>query len=106
MWKHALLNWQGQLRLPANEAHEAHIIKTASRLEELNGWVSQGMEPWDTLEIHHWYDSELTELDEGIAVLFTHQQLKAEDVHAKLLPHIKPHEDLRVGNGILFFKRC
>ena len=37
--------------LPLDQAHEAHIVKTAQRLEELNTWVSQSLEPWECL--HH-----------------------------------------------------
>ena len=42
MWKHALLH-QNEHKLPASEAHEQHIIKTAQRLEELNSWVSSDL---------------------------------------------------------------
>ena len=49
MWKHALWS-KGFVHVPQTEAHEAHIIKTAQRLEELNCWVSQGLEPWDFLK--------------------------------------------------------
>ena len=46
MWKHALL-CSNEIHLPKNQAEEQHIIKTAQRLEELNSWVSQGLEPWE-----------------------------------------------------------
>ena len=55
MWKHALLYQNSQLSLPISEAHEQHIIKTAQRLEELNSWVSQGLEPWECFSIKAWY---------------------------------------------------
>ena len=44
MWKHAC-----SFSLPLEEAHEAHIVKTAQRLEELNSWISQGLDPWQCL---------------------------------------------------------
>ena len=34
MWKHAVVSPYNELFLPESEAHEAHIIKTAARLEE------------------------------------------------------------------------
>ena len=54
MWKHALLN-QNKAVLPECEAHEQHIVKTAQRLEELNSWVSQDLEPWNFLVPSLWY---------------------------------------------------
>ena len=54
MWKHALLN-QNKAALPLCEAHEQHIVKTAQRLEELNSWVSQDLEPWNFLVPTLWY---------------------------------------------------
>ena len=41
MWKHALISNNEFTSLPLSQAHEAHIMKTAQRLEELNTWVSQ-----------------------------------------------------------------
>ena len=49
MWKHALLNRNALIAMPQCLAHEAHIIKTAHRIEELNSWVSQNLDPWDCL---------------------------------------------------------
>ena len=46
MLKSALL-YDNEMYLPKTEAHEQHIIKTAQRLEELNAWVSQDLEPWE-----------------------------------------------------------
>ena len=54
MWKHALL-CNNNAALPECEAHEQHIIKTAQRLEELNSWVSQDLEPWNFLVPTLWY---------------------------------------------------
>ena len=56
MWKHALLSNNEFKSLPIEIAHEAHIIKTAQRLEELNAWVSQGLDPWEYLRPVNWYD--------------------------------------------------
>ena len=33
MWKHALLQHNQLVYLPQNKAHEAHIVKTAQRIE-------------------------------------------------------------------------
>ena len=52
MWKHALL--ASNVYVPETQAHEAHIIKTAQRLEELNSWVSQGLDPWN-VSTSPWY---------------------------------------------------
>ncbi len=46
MWKHALLCSDNISNVPSCESQEQHIIKTAQRLEELNSWVSQELEPW------------------------------------------------------------
>ena len=54
MWKHALLH-QNVLSLPEDQATEVHIVKTAQSLEELNSWVSQGLEPWESIRVHAWY---------------------------------------------------
>ena len=37
MWKHALYK-----DMPECQAHEAHIVKTAQRVEELNAWILKG----------------------------------------------------------------
>ena len=41
----AIMQPNGELHVPICQAHEAHIIKTAQRIEELNCWVSQNLEP-------------------------------------------------------------
>ena len=72
MWKHALLFNKSYLTIPTNEAHEQHIIKTAQRLEELNSWVSQDLEPWECLTPDCWYNPEDPELSEGISLYLHH----------------------------------
>ena len=60
------------IHMPQTEAHENHILKTAQRLEELNSWVSQGLDPWESFRIQAWYLPTEPELSEGISVYFTH----------------------------------
>ena len=107
MWKHALCN-NGVIHLPQSEAHEAHIIKTAHRLEELNCWVSQGLEPWEFLEPSLWYciDHKHKPFTEGYACQFTHTNLSNECIQESLQPHIQSHEKLKVVEGQLYFQRC
>ena len=105
MWKHALLYKNTYLALPASEAHEQHIIKTAQRLEELNSWVSQGLEPWDCLQIKAWYQPNEPELSEGISAYFTHTTHDLNYTYKSLLPHIQDHETLQLRNRYLYFRR-
>ena len=72
MWKHALL-YNNVAAIPDTEAAEQHIIKTAQRLEELNSWVSQSLEPWDCFVPYAWYVPSIDELEKGISVYFQHQ---------------------------------
>ncbi len=106
MWKHALLCRSNQPYLPTCEAHEQHIQKTAQRLEELNSWVSQELEPWDCFIPYAWYSPEDTELTQGISVYFTHAIYPNDNVFETLVPHIQEHETLEKRDGLLFFKRC
>ena len=105
MWKHALL-YQNELNLPATEAHEQHIVKTAQRLEELNSWVSQDLEPWQCFIPYAWYSPYDSELTEGICVYFNHAIYKNNDIYNTLMPHIQSHETLEQRDELLFFKRC
>ena len=52
-------------------AHEAHIIKTATRLEQLNKQVSDGLEPGRTATGALVFTGD-TQIRGGIAVLMTH----------------------------------
>ena len=100
MWKHALL-YNNKLSVPTEQAHEAHIIKTAQRLEELNSWVSLDLEPWDCLIPTGWYVPH-----NGISVYFKHFSRDTTEVYDLLLPHIQDHETLHQSSQYLFFKRC
>ena len=105
MWNHALLQNQ-KLSLPTDLAQEQHIIKTAQRLEELNSWVSQGLEPWEGLEIVAWFCPDIDELAHGWSVYFKHQRYDNEVIHNKLLLHIQEHERLELRDNYLYFCRC
>lgn len=106
MWKHALLSQNNLLSIPDSEAHEMHIVKTAQRIEELNSWVSQELEPWECLLPVNWYNPEDAELAEGIAVYMYHVIHPLDLVFENLKPHILDHEQLEIRGEYLFFKRC
>ena len=106
MWKHALVLGNSHTFLPETEAHEQHIIKTAQRLEELNSWVSSGLQPWEGFEIAAWYVPIDPELSEGISVFFSHATHDIDYTYKHLLPHVQEHERLELRNSLLFFKRC
>ena len=106
MWKHALLCSGNVSNMPTCESQEQHIIKTAQRLEELNSWVSQELEPWQCFIPYAWYSPYDSELTDGISVYFTHAIYKNNDIFDNLLPHIQEHETLEQRDGLLFFKRC
>lgn len=105
MWKHALL-YNNKLSIPTEQAHEAHIIKTAQRLEELNSWVSLDLEPWDCLIPAGWYVPHIPDLSNGISVYFKHFSRDTADVYDLLLSHIQDHETLYQSSQYLYFKRC
>jgi hypothetical protein len=105
MWKHALL-YQNEVSLPATEAHEQHIIKTAQRLEELNSWVSRDLEPWEGLQVIAWYAPQIEELSEGIGVYFKHSQYDTKQISDILSSHIQSHETLTATDRYVYFKRC
>ena len=111
MWKHALLNQNQFTSLPTDPAHEQHIIKTAQRLEELNTWVSQDLEPWESIRPCAWYDPSTSNLSDGISVYFRHSVHPADSVYEILKNHIQPHETLKLLDRfprvpLLYFKRC
>ena len=105
MWKHALL-YQNVPNIPKSQAHESHIIKTAQRLEELNTWVSQGLDPWEFLKPLLWYNTKYDEFAEGIAVCFKHTSLPINDVFETLKNHLDEFESLVIKDNILMFRRC
>ena len=112
MWKHALLNGNQFTALPEDPAHEQHIIKTAQRVEELNVWVSQDLNPWECIMPIAWYDPSIKGLNEGISLFFRHGSYKPEELHERLIEHIQPHESLSLfrckapREDLLLFKRC
>ena len=106
MWKHALLCRDNTPAIPTCEAHEIHIQKTAQRLEELNSWCSQELEPWQCFIPYAWYSPVDMELTEGISVYFTHAIYDNDKVFETLVPHIQEYETLEKRDGLLFFKRC
>ena len=111
MWKHALLNNNEFTGLPETQAVEQHIIKTAQRLEELNTWVSQDLEPWECLTPYAWYDPNNKNLCNGFTVYFNHSVYPADAVYEKLKSHVQPHETLAMLDYFpsaprLLFKRC
>jgi len=109
MWKHALL-YQNALNIPATEAIEAHIVKTAQRLEELNSWITSCEEPWESLVPQAWYVPEVPYLNEGISLFFKHAVLPAEEVYDTLKDHTQEFETLNLldnnGSNYLYFQRC
>ena len=105
MWKHALLH-QNEPQIPASQAHENHILKTAQRLEELNSWVSHGLEPWECFVPSAWYVPEHPELGEGISVYFMHNKHDLDYTYETLRSHIMDHEQLAIRDKQLYFQRC
>ena len=106
MWKHALLFNNQLTAIPQEQSHEAHIIKTAMRLEELNSWVSHILDPWEFLRPIRWYDPAATNYDKGISVQFKHTSLPASVIYDTLLEHTQEHETLTCERGIFTFCRC
>ena len=105
MWKHALL-FNNNASMPQCEAHEQHIVKTAQRLEELNSWVSQDLEPWNFLVPCLWYAPGLSDYEEGISVNFTHSTKDTTEVYDTLSSHTLAHETLSLRDKYIYFKRC
>ena len=105
MWKHALLH-QNEPYIPQDPAHEQHIIKTAQRIEELNSWVSQNLDPWEFLKPLAWYYPNNKDLDEGISLFFKHTSLDTTDVFHTLKEHLNEFETLQQKDNYLFFRRC
>ena len=106
MWKHALLYNNETTQMPETQAHEAHIVKTAQRVEELNAWVSQDLDPWEFLKPVLWYFPTAKELSEGIAVYLKHTLLPTDEVYSSLKAHVHDYETLSKKDGYLYFRRC
>ena len=105
MWKHALL-YKNEAFCPTETAHEIHIQKTAQRLEELNSWLSHGLEPWECFVPHAWYYPHHPELAEGISLYFTHNTYDLDHTYETLRPHIMDYETLEIRNKHIYFQRC
>jgi len=106
MWKHALLADNCFTSLPQTHAHEAHIVKTAHRLEELNAWISKGLEPWQCLRPILWYDPSTDNHTEGIRVSFKHSLFDDDQVYDTLVQHLQVQESLIQHKDKLTFIRC
>jgi len=90
----------------SDAAHEAHIIKTANRLEQLNKQVSDSLEPWQGLKPVLWYSPVTPKFEEGIAVLMTHAVRCIHHVYRELKPKIESHESLSMVGDLMLFRRC
>lgn len=106
LWKDALHMGANGRIIPSCQAHEAHIIKTASRLEELSSWVTDGLEFWEGFHIHAWYRPTHSKLSDGISVYFTHRILPCDQLLNELAPRVLEHEALSKEGDCLYFKRC
>lgn len=106
MWKDALLFDNYYLNIPQDKAHESHILKTAQRLEELNSWVSQGLNPWECFNIHAWYIPSEPKLSQGISLYFNHIIHDLDFTYKNLLPHLLDHETLELHDDYIYFQRC
>jgi len=108
MWKNALINTNDKLSVPIQQAHESHIIKTAQRIEELNTWVSNLLEPWDCIKPTLWYSPEHPHegLAQGYACFFRHTSMPLADLYIQLAQHIQSHESLEQSEGGIYFSRC
>lgn len=105
-WKQALLSYGNVPQMPRHESQENHIIKTAQRLEELNSWVSQDLEPWQSFIPYAWYSPNDSELTDGISVYFLHAVYDNDYIYETLLPHVQDYETLEQRDELMFFKRC
>ena len=102
MWKHAMTDCV----IPATEAQEQHIVKTAQRLEELNSWVSRDLDVWQCLVPTMWYSPTSKELSTGYTVYFQHAVYDVNRTYDCLASHILPHESLECAEDHLRFQRC
>ena len=102
MWKHAMTDCV----IPATEAQEQHIVKTAQRLEELNSWVSRDLDVWQCLVPTMWYSPTSKELSTGYTVYFQHAVYDVNQTYDCLASHILPHESLECAEDHLRFQRC
>lgn len=108
MWQDALKDALHRVHIPRMLAHEAHIIKTAQRLEELNSWVSQSLEPWECITPKLWYipDAEHKPFAEGYACHFVHKTLPVDELYENLKEHVHSHEQIKIDESSIYFRRC
>jgi len=108
MWKDALLQNNGYIIPPETEAIESHIVKTAQRLEELNCWASQNLDPWDCLQPLYWYDpnSNYKAFANGCACIFQHATKDLNQVYESICMHVNEFETLELKSNGIFFQRC
>ena len=102
MWKHAFLNQNKFTCLPHLIEHEQNIAKVAQRLEELNVWVSQDLEPWDCLVSVAWYDPGIWQLEDGLGVYFKHHSHNSRFLFEELTQHMLAHESIKLVEGGYF----
>ena len=99
MWKHATD------KPPLFEDQEQNIITTAKRLEELNTWVSSGLEPWQTFTVKCWYDPLDKEHSTGCRVSFDHNVHSLDFLYTELKNHLQPGESLVQMERGLYYAR-
>lgn len=105
--KDGIFSWKDACLVPPlTIAHEAHIQKTAQRLEELNSWIRQDFQPWESLKAVAWYDPSEPELSEGISLYFTHCVLDPITTYDILKSHVLEHETLQLRDYEIYFRRC
>ena len=111
MWKHVFLNQNEFTALPTTLKQEFDIIDTAHRLEELNVWVSQDLEPWESITPVAWFDPAIWQLEHGRGVYFNHTSHPTRDLFEQLNDHLKENETLKLVQGgyfadeLVFFHR-
>ena len=111
MWKHAFLNQNEFTSLPTTELQEQEIIKTAQRLEELNVWVSQDLEPWECITPVAWFDPKIWPLEQGKGVYFKHNSHSTRHLFEELNDHLLANETMKLCRGgyfadeLVFFHR-
>ena len=101
MWKQALISGY----LPTAAAQEAHITKTAQRLEELTSWLPEPAKELG-LQVLQWFDPREKEYQGGIRCSFTAPTLESTETFELMLPHIQSHEGLRCEDDVITFVRC
>ena len=108
MWKYALLQLNGKLIPPSNVAIESHIVKTAQRLEELNCWASQNLEPWNCLQPIYWFDPSSPDhsFATGCSCVFTHTTKDLDEVYESIYMHINEFETIKLQSNGISFQRC